>query len=449
MSRIVRASKVRHVYCEPAKQEFQYHGLRISSATGDHNYIKANTTFLAYAVTTGGGALTVVPLADCGKLDPCLPVLDGHKGAVLDFDFNPFDEHMLASGGDDCTVKVWALPRGGLTENIMDPVVNMAEHQKKVTVVRYHPTAENVLATGSADSTVKIWDVQRAESVATCADSEQLIQDVVWSYDGSLLATSAKDKFLRIVDPRNGEIVQKVLAHDGAKTSKLTFLGAGGNLCSVGFTRSSKRQFKVWDPRNLEKPLATCDIDQGAGVIMPFFDEGTNLLYLAGKGDGNIRYFEITGEAPFQFHVGDYRASSPAKGIAIVPKRSCDVTRCEVTRFLKLTKNSVEPLSFICPRKSDVFQPDLFPDAYAGKAALSADDFFAGKNASPILASLDPKDRAAMAGEEAPTSTLKPLKTARELEAELTSAKAYILQLRSSLEEHGVDIPTAPATLMA
>lgn len=29
---------------------------------------------------------------------------------------------------------------------------------------------------------------------------------------------------------------------------------------------------------------------------MPFFDEDTSVLFLAGKGDGNIRYYEIVNE---------------------------------------------------------------------------------------------------------------------------------------------------------
>lgn len=29
------------------------------------------------------------------------------------------------------------------------------------------------------------------------------------------------------------------------------------------------------------------------GVILPFYDEESSLLYLAGKGDGNIRYYEV------------------------------------------------------------------------------------------------------------------------------------------------------------
>lgn len=30
-------------------------------------------------------------------------------------------------------------------------------------------------------------------------------------------------------------------------------------------------------------------------MILPFYDEESSLLYLAGKGDGNIRYYEVSG----------------------------------------------------------------------------------------------------------------------------------------------------------
>lgn len=453
MSRFVRASKVRHVYCEAPKQERAYTDLRVSSATGDHGYIKANGEFFAFPVTSGGGALTVVPLSACGKLSPCLPVLDGHRGAVLDFDFNPFHEHVLASGGDDCSVKLWRIPQGGLTENLVEPLVNMAGaqgHQKKVSIVTFHPSASGILATGSGDATVKVWDAQRGECVSTCRASEQLVQDVAWSYDGGMLASSCKDKMMRVLDPRSGEVAQQVQAHDGAKTSKLVWLGGSGRLCSVGFTRSSKRQFKVWDPRALEQPLATCDIDQGSGALMPFFDAGTNVLYLAGKGDGNVRFYEMTDADPYQFHVGDFRGSSPARGMCMVPKRHCDVGRCEVARLLRLTKDAVEPLSFICPRKSDQFQADLFPDAPGSFPALSADDFVDGNDAPPVLASLDPALAASNAdaaddGDSAASSGA--FKTSRELEHELSTAKEYIRLLTGALQENNLDVPPTPGAL--
>ena len=48
MSTFVRASKFRHVYCDPPRLDAQYTNLRLSTATGEQNYIKANSLFLAY-----------------------------------------------------------------------------------------------------------------------------------------------------------------------------------------------------------------------------------------------------------------------------------------------------------------------------------------------------------------------------------------------------------------
>jgi len=40
------------------------------------------------------------------------------------------------------------------------------------------------------------------------------------------------------------------------------------------------------------------------------------------------------------------------------------------------------------PRKSELFQDDLYPDTAAQEAAMTADEWFDGKNADPILMSL-------------------------------------------------------------
>ena len=39
--------------------------------------------------------------------------------------------------------------------------------------------------------------------------------------------------------------------------------------------------------------VATCLFFHDTGVILPFYDDESSLLYLAGKGDGNIRYYEV------------------------------------------------------------------------------------------------------------------------------------------------------------
>jgi len=435
VSKFVRQSKVRHVFCQEPKPEQTYQNFKLSTATGDHNYIKGNAKFFGVPISSGGGALAIVNMEDGGKQGAQPPCLDGHKGPVLDFEFNPFHDNIVCTGGDDGKVMIWGIPPGGLKETQTDPLVNMSGHQRKINVLRFHPSAEHVVASGGGDNFVKIWDAEKGVDKTSIEDHPAMILDIVWSYDGGICLTSCKDKMVRLVDPRTGATTSSVEAHDGTKTTKLEFLGNLGKFASVGFTRQSKRQLKIWDVKKLSTELAAVDIDQAAGVIMPFYDEDTNILFLAGKGDGNIRYYEIVGEEPHQFFIGEYRHNAPCRGMAILPKRVVNTADCEVDRLLKLTTSSVEPLRFIVPRKSELFQADLFPDCRAAKAAIKADDFFAGKNASPVLMSLDPKKRTDVPAE---VVTIAKVKSAADLQKDLDAANARIAELEALLKKNRI-----------
>lgn len=45
----------------------------------------------------------------------------------------------------------------------------------------------------------------------------------------------------------------------------------------------SERQYALWDPANLSKALTMENIDTASGVSFPFWDEGTRMVYIAGK----------------------------------------------------------------------------------------------------------------------------------------------------------------------
>ena len=38
------------------------------------------------------------------------PLVTGHAAQVTDFDFSPFNSQMLATGSEDCMVKLWNVP---------------------------------------------------------------------------------------------------------------------------------------------------------------------------------------------------------------------------------------------------------------------------------------------------------------------------------------------------
>lgn len=101
---------------------------------------------------------------------------------------------------------MWGIPEGGLTENISDPLGDLRGHERKVTLLRFNPTAANVLGSVSFDNAVKLWDIERGMELVNITSHEQLVQDIVWDYRGNYMATTSKDKVLRIIDARGGAV---------------------------------------------------------------------------------------------------------------------------------------------------------------------------------------------------------------------------------------------------
>lgn len=127
-------------------------------------------------------------------------------------------------------------------------------------------------------------------------------------------------------------------------------MGNQDKLISVGFSKTSERQFSVWDTRNFSSPLGTVNMDTSSGLITPYYDEGTSILFLLGKGDGTISYYEIVDEAPYAHFLSKFQTSDPQVGVAVLPRRNVDVSNVEIARMYKLTTKNIQPLSFTVPR---------------------------------------------------------------------------------------------------
>jgi WD40 repeat protein len=68
-----------------------------------------------------------------GRIDVNYPKVTGHKNPVLDVAWNPFNDNQLASASEDCTIKLWDIPDGGLTANMEECLLTLEGHQRKVT----------------------------------------------------------------------------------------------------------------------------------------------------------------------------------------------------------------------------------------------------------------------------------------------------------------------------
>ena len=252
----------------------------------------------------------------------------------------------------------------------------------------FNPAAENVLASASGDFTIKLWDIE-AGSAKLSLKLGDVVQSLCWSANGSLLVTTSRDKKLRVWDVRQQKPAQEVQGHSGAKNSRAVWMGEHDRIATTGFSKMSDRQLALWDIRAPREPVGGFQmLDSISGVCMPFWDDGTQCLYLAGKGDGNIRYFEYENDK-FEY-LSEYKSSDPQRGIAFVPKRGVNMHENEVTRAYKtVNDNYIEPISFIVPRRSETFQEDIYPPALGLKPAVSSEEWFEGRDGLPPKFSME------------------------------------------------------------
>jgi len=146
-------------------------------------------------------------LSSLGKVPDALPLCRGHSAAVLDTDFSPFNDNLVASASEDSKVFLYKIP-DELGEEDFEPVVRLTTHGRKVGQILFNPVAENVLLSASADLTIKLWDVEKAVEKQEITGHMEVIQSVCWNYNGSLVATTCRDKKLRVFDIRSNKIVQ-------------------------------------------------------------------------------------------------------------------------------------------------------------------------------------------------------------------------------------------------
>ncbi|KAG6333451.1 hypothetical protein ID866_5641 [Astraeus odoratus] len=405
MSRFVRASKYRHVFGQTGKKEYGYDNVKVSSSAWDTNLVAVSARYISINWSaSGGGAFAVLPLPSPfgsslhdvpPKLPDIIPLARTHTAPVLDTAWSPANDTLVASASEDGTCLLWKISDSlfdgwtadGWEPRDLDPVARVDVSSRKVGQVLWHPTAANVLATASGEHLVRLFDLADPARPRTVLNGHgDTIQSFAFNPTGSVLATTCRDRKLRLFDPRTGgDPVRVADGHGGIKGTRVTWMGDTDRIATTGFSKMSDRQVAIWETGGLGS-VKMLTLDQSAGVVMPFWSDN-GILFLAGKGDGNIRYYEY--ESDTLYALAEHKSIEPQRGMCFLPRRALEVSECEIARAFKVTSNGVEPVAFIVPRKSESFQSDIYPPAPSSEPSLTAAEFFSGKTAPLNLVSLE------------------------------------------------------------
>jgi ribosome assembly protein RRB1 len=99
---------------------------------------------------------------DCrSRKTSMLSVNEAHSGDVnvISWNRSVTAAHLLVSGSDDGTFKVWDLRMFSSKKGAPQPSGNFKWHTSPITSVQWHPTQESVIAVASEDDSINIWDL--------------------------------------------------------------------------------------------------------------------------------------------------------------------------------------------------------------------------------------------------------------------------------------------------
>ncbi|CCD24786.1 uncharacterized protein NDAI_0D04730 [Naumovozyma dairenensis CBS 421] len=396
-SKIVQNSKYRYVYGKNAKKDLQYENIKVTTNPWDSNLIKCNEKFIAVNWFSSGsvGSFAILRIDQVGKLPDQISLFKGHKSQILDTDFDPFNTYRIASASDDCSIGIWDIPKNYSPSTYLDDEENIPKdispsfflygHARKVGHILYHPTIPNILASSSLDYSVKIWNIGTKKDEITLRHSD-MVTSMSFSYDGAYLATISRDKMLRIWDIRENKIISETRAHRGPKIQRVLWLGDSNYVVTTGFSKTCERQIGLWNAFQLRNNGKSkfYGIDQSSGLLMPFFDNLTKILYVVGRGDANIRYYEFQNNELLQ--LSQYQSLEPQRGFSILPRSLCNGKGNELMKCLRLVDgNRIVPVSFFVPRRVEGFQKEKTSTSSKPQITMSASEWFGQKSDKVIM----------------------------------------------------------------
>jgi platelet-activating factor acetylhydrolase IB subunit alpha len=176
---------------------------------------------------------------------------ESHRDAITSIAFHPVFTS-LASGSEDCTIKIWdwelgelertlkghmrgvsgldfggqkghtllASCSGDLTIKLWDPSKDYANirtlhgHDHSVSAVRFLTSTENLLVSASRDASIRIWDVSTGYCVRTITSNSIWFLDVSPSFDGKWLVAGGRDQAVTVWEVSSAEPRAALLGHD-------------------------------------------------------------------------------------------------------------------------------------------------------------------------------------------------------------------------------------------
>ena len=206
------------------------------------------------------------------------PVLLEHGSGVRAVAFSPVDNNLLASAGENNTIKLWNLRRGTAR--------TLKGHTDVVNSIAFSPNGR-LLASVSHDRTIKLWTVHNQQNIATLREGTQF-RAVTFSPDGKMLATAGW-MHVKLWNVVRGEVVGTLMHEQQVQTVDFS---PDGKLLAVGDGQGdAPGTVKVWNLGN-QKVIATLVGDPKLIRSVTFSSD--NRILVSAGWDGQVKVWDVS-----------------------------------------------------------------------------------------------------------------------------------------------------------
>lgn len=362
--------------------------------------VQANHETLVFSC--GSGGVGFVPLQQPGKFGFQHPKVS--CGHVSDIHITPFVyDRLVAVSCTDQSIRIFKVPNVEKEEEIGSPEYEFrasAGAANTPVLVCWNPQVSGILAVGSGNK-VDVYSTSTNKIELTIDISSPAIS-LDWSHDGAYINVISKDTTLRIIDPRNSDILHQAKL-PGSKHVLKSLPDRHWVVSSL--SRMRERELNLYSIAEPSKSIKSWNFGTASTPLIPIPDTVRKVVYLLDKSGGVLRWVETF--APYNEGAAGTSVDQSSSGCLIHPF-GLQLMEGEINRVVIAdTKGNTVPVRITIGRKSYLeFHEDIFTPIEV-ESTISADSWLSGTDGMAKMAKVNPSlVNAALAGKSLTENTI-------------------------------------------